>query len=64
MMYVFSGWLSQKKDILSKKDKFREEITVFYEKNYATFEGRSVNRSDIEERNNLLNEFVTRIVSE
>lgn len=62
MMYVFSGWLQQKDKILEKKEVFNERIKEFYETNYAVFEGRSVNRSDILERNRLFEEFVINIV--
>lgn len=62
MMYVFSMWIGQKDQILAKKGEFQEQIKQLYQQNYATFEGRAVNRSNIIERNRLFEEFVANIV--
>lgn len=63
LMYVFSQKLGQREQILAKKEEFQEHIKEFYEGNYDVFEGRNVNRTNIEDRNKLLDEFVTNVLN-
>jgi len=62
MMYVFSSRIAQKDELIAKKQDFQNRITNFYEENYDIFEGRNVNRSNILDRNLLIEEFVANIV--
>lgn len=64
LMYIFSHNLHQKELILQKRDIFQQAITDFYEANYSTFEGRNVNKSDIEERNQKFEEFVAQVLGD
>lgn len=50
LMYVLSQLLDQKEKLLSNAESIRENIHQVYVKNYATFEGRNSNKSDIEKR--------------
>lgn len=64
MMYVFSQRLNQKEQILAKRQAFQEGIKAFYERNYSAFEGRNVNKSELEQRNSLLDDFVTQMLDD
>lgn len=63
LMDVLSAYIDDAESVISRKEKLQEEIKHFYERHYKSFEGRSVNRSNIEERNRLLAEFVAGIVN-
>lgn len=50
LMFVLTEMLDQKAVYVAKAEQIRTGITAMYEKNYAVFEGRNSNRSDIEKR--------------
>ena len=57
LMYVLSEIVSHKAFYITKSEQIRRDITTMYEKNYAIFEGRNSNRSDIERRITAYQEF-------
>ena len=58
-MFVFSQHLADGKELIARRDTIKENLKNFYKTNYASFEGRNVNRSIMEERNRLLEVFLS-----
>lgn len=63
IMYVFSQFLSRSRELVDKRDMLQDQIRFFYQNNYKSFEGRSTNISNNIERNQLLTEFLERILA-
>ena len=51
VMYAFSQRLERKTELLLQADEISAALPGFYQKNYAIFEGRKVNRADMSARN-------------
>ena len=63
IMYVFSQRIDDAENIIKRRKIFQDRITIFYEKNYENFGGRSTtNISNIAERNRLFEEFLSSIL--
>ena len=62
MMQSLSKLIKKKKILLSHKTDVRKEIKEFYKAHYDVFEGRNNNKSDIEQRIVLLDEFFAKFV--
>jgi hypothetical protein len=63
LMFVFSRHLSNAAKMRRLSDKFQNEITGFYQANYASFEGRNVNPSALIEREEKIEAFVIEVLS-
>lgn len=59
IMFVFSQHLAEGGELIARRDTIKENLKNFYKTNYENFEGRNVNRSIMEERNRLLEEFLS-----
>lgn len=62
LMFVFSGYLSQKKEILARKDSFNDGLTQFYQDNYQTFSGRNINPGILNERDDKFISYVNSVL--
>jgi hypothetical protein len=62
LMFVFSHHLGQAQEIVRRKKLFQERITSFYSSNSASFEGRYTNISNVVDRNQLFEGFVTEVL--
>jgi Protein of unknown function DUF262 len=51
MMYAFSQQIERKAELLARAEQIRAALPEFYQTNYAIFEGRKVNRVDMNARN-------------
>jgi hypothetical protein len=58
IMYAFSGFLDRADQLRASKDAVKQSLPAFYEKNYASFEGRYTNLSNVVERNELFMNFL------
>jgi hypothetical protein len=58
LMYAFSQRLDRKTELLQNAERIRAALPEFYQKNYAIFEGRKVNRSDMGARNDAMIAFL------
>jgi len=54
LMYAFSQRLDRREELLLVGQKVRDALPDFYQNNYAIFEGRKVNRADMNARNDAL----------
>ncbi len=63
MMAVFSQLLDHSEKLVDRKDTIREGLPAFYEKNYAMFEGRNTNRSNLVGRGNLFHNYLTKMIA-
>jgi len=63
LMFVFSQHLSDAPKMRGLSDEFQNEITAFYQANYASFEGRNVNPSALIEREEKIEAFVAGVLS-
>lgn len=57
MMYALSINISNKQELVEKKEVIREKIKEFYKMNYHAFEGRNTNQSILIQRNELFTNF-------
>ena len=64
LMFVLSEMLEKKELLLSKSEQIRNDISQMYRDNYAVFEGRNSNRSDIEKRISAYREFFKGYIEE
>lgn len=54
LMYAFSQRLGQREHLLARAELIRASLPDFYKENYSIFEGRKVNRADMNARNEVL----------
>jgi hypothetical protein len=58
IMFAFSNYLDHAEKLMEKKDAIKLGLPGFYQKNYASFEGRYTNLINVAERNTLFLEFI------
>ena len=64
IMYVFSQFIPRSRDLIEKRDVLQDQIKIFYQQNYRSFEGRYTNISNNIERNQLFTEFLESILAD
>lgn len=62
MMMSLSNRLSNRDELVRRKEEVRAELVKFYMENYDKFEGRNTNPSALEERDSRFNEFFDRFI--
>ena len=58
IMFVFSQHLDQAAKLIARKEYLKGRLEDFYRKHYNSFEGRSVNRANVVERNELFENLI------
>ncbi|MGF7208335.1 hypothetical protein GGE65_002920 [Skermanella aerolata] len=58
LMFTLSKALASRGTLVNKSEEIRDALPTFYQENYAMFEGRYTNLSDIEARNILFQKFL------
>ena len=62
LMFVFSGFISRREEVLEKKDLFIERLPKFYRDNYETFSGRNVNPGILDERDSKFTTYINSVL--
>lgn len=60
LMYVIGQNILNINVLIENSERIRKDLTTFYEENYDAFEGRNTNKSNIFERINLFNHFISK----
>jgi hypothetical protein len=63
IMYVFSQFIPRSRELIEKREVLQDQIKLFYQENYTSFEGRSTNINNNIERNRLLANFLESILA-
>jgi hypothetical protein len=63
IMYVFSQFIPRSRELIEKREVLQDQIKLFYQENYTSFEGRSTNINNNIERNQLLANFLESILA-
>lgn len=62
LMYAISQHIDKIEELKQKSEIIQTDIVVFYEQNYAIFEGRKVSRAAIEKRQNMFDQFIKTVL--
>lgn len=64
IMYVLSGMLEFKEDLITQKDSIKAKIEDFYKENYSSFSGRNTGKNDVSNRIELMKQFFQQFIKE